>query len=108
MRASSHPETLDGNSGVAVLERGDFSARSRKARICAEVYSCTPHKEIRSLTLRLLKSALSGRELARSRPKSPGGDCAVPDAKTSDFSISYRKARVSAEAYFLYVAQGSP
>ena len=29
-----------------------------------EAYSCTPHKEIRRLTPRLQKSAVSGRELA--------------------------------------------
>ena len=32
--------------------------------LCAEAYSCTPHKEIRRLTPRLQKSAVSGRELA--------------------------------------------
>jgi tetratricopeptide (TPR) repeat protein len=33
--------------------------------ICAEAYSCTPHKEILNLTPRSPKSAVSGRELAR-------------------------------------------
>jgi hypothetical protein len=32
--------------------------------MCAEAYSCTPHKEIRNLTPRLPKSAVSGRERA--------------------------------------------
>ena len=54
-----------GDSAVLDAETSDFSARSRKARICAEAYSCTPHKEIRRLTPRLQKSAVSGRELAR-------------------------------------------
>ena len=54
-----------GDESVLDSETSDFSARSRKARICAEAYSCTPHKEIRCLTPRLQKSAVSGRELAR-------------------------------------------
>ena len=32
--------------------------------MCAEAYSCTPHKEIRNLTPRLPKSVVFGRELA--------------------------------------------
>jgi chromosome segregation ATPase len=39
---------------------------SRRSRICAEAYLCTPHKEIRRSTPRLPKSAVFGRELARS------------------------------------------
>ena len=48
------------------------------------------------------------RSLARSHPESPGRDRAVPEAETSNFSISSRKARVSAESYSPYVAQGNP
>jgi len=65
MRARSRPETPDGGCAVLDAETSDFCARSGKTRICAEAYSRTPHKKIRSLTPRLPKSAVSGRELAR-------------------------------------------
>ena len=52
-----------GDSAVLDAETSDFSARSRKTRISAETYSCTSHKEIRSLTLRLQKITVSGSDL---------------------------------------------
>ena len=54
-----------GNGAVPDAKTSDFRARSRRSRICAESYSCTPHKEIRRSTPRLPKSAVFGRELAR-------------------------------------------
>ena len=43
-----------------------FFARSRRARVCAETYSCTSHKQKRSSTLRLRKRAVLQLALATS------------------------------------------
>ncbi len=78
-----HPSPFpSGNSGgdsvVLDSETSDFSARSRKARVSAEAYLSTPHKEIRCLTPRLQKSAVSGRELARISHQLPATACDAP------------------------------
>jgi hypothetical protein len=65
--ASAFPSGNSGGDGaVPDAKTSDFRARSRRSRICAEAYSCTPHKKIRRSTPRLPKSAVFGRELARS------------------------------------------
>ena len=53
----------DGNCAVLDAETSDLCASSRKTRISTEAYSSTPHTGIRSLTTKLPKSAVSGREL---------------------------------------------
>jgi hypothetical protein len=63
--ARSHPETLVGTAQFSMQKRAIFCASSRKTRISEEAYPSTPHKGIRSLTTKLPKSAVSGRELAR-------------------------------------------
>ncbi len=95
--------SLDGNGGVPEAETSDFSAMSSKTRLSAEAYSPTPHKGIRWLTClravcshrqapRLQKSAVSGREQARTilpRPIEEPGVAGVAEV----FGSSGRPAR---------------
>jgi hypothetical protein len=57
--------SLLANTVTQPAAQSDLGASSRKTRIPAEEYSSTPHKGIRSLTTKLPKSAVSGRELAK-------------------------------------------
>ena len=89
-RSSPFPSgNSGGHSGVPDAKTSDFCARSRKIRICAEAYSCTPHKEIRNLTPRLPKSAVFGREPARS--DTPHSMCTSLPIQSRGFRASRRR-----------------
>jgi len=65
-RSSQFPSgNSGGNCAVLDAETSDFCASSRKTRISAEAYPNTLRKGIRSLTTKLPKSAVSGREPTR-------------------------------------------